>query len=196
MKYLLDCYKNFDSFLKWQIVVGLSFNLTWALCIPIMHKLQGLYWSTAVISFYLVLMRASGLILPYFKGISLKQLYYYDMILNFVYSLSIILYFWDVNYFLWAEVVMSIFFSVFGPLLGISWEVYVVKNYKKETFEDYKYVGAFRSSLGGILGSGLVFLLSFFMEIEGMLKFFGVAMIFMLIIQYLNWNKHYKHMEV
>lgn len=63
MKYLRESIKSFDSFLRWQLFSGFVASLTWSLSIPIVHKLQGLYWSTAYISLYLIFVRVSGLIL-------------------------------------------------------------------------------------------------------------------------------------
>ena len=195
MKYLRESYKSFDSFLRWQLFSGFVASLTWSLSVPIVHKLQGLYWSTAYISLYLIFIRVSGLILPFFKGSKLKNLYLITIILNMVYAASLFLYFVDIHLFLWAEVILGVMYSVVGPLMGIGWDIYVVRKYNDEVFEDFRYWEGIRDSLGGILGSGLVALITSLTNLDQTVKVFMFAMAFMLIIQHINWNKHYRNMD-
>ena len=195
MKYLRESYKSFDSFLKWQLFSGFVASLTWSLSVPIVHKLQGLYWSTAYISLYLIFIRVSGLILPFFKGSKLKNLYLITIILNMIYAASLFLYFVDIHLFLWAEVILCVMYSVVGPLMGIGWDIYVVRKYNDEVFEDFRYWEGIRDSLGGILGSGLVALITSLTNLDQTVKVFMFAMTFMLIVQHINWNKHYRNMD-
>lgn len=195
MKYLRESYKSFDSFLKWQLFSGFVASLTWSLSVPIVHKLQGLYWSTAYISLYLIFIRVSGLILPFFKGSKLKNLYLITIILNMIYAASLFLYFVDIHLFLWAEVILGVMYSVVGPLMGIGWDIYVVRKYNDEVFEDFRYWEGIKDSLGGILGSGLVALITSLTNLDQTVKVFMFAMAFMLIIQHYNWNKHYRNMD-
>ena len=195
MKSFLLSYTNFDSFLKWQLFTGFVASLTWSLSIPIVHKLQGLYWSTAYISLYLIFVRVSGLILPLFKGSKLKNLYLITIILNMIYAASLFLYFIDIHLFLWVEVILGIMYSVVGPLMGIGWDIYVVRKYDDKVFEDFRYWEGIKDSLGGILGSGLVALISVLTNLDQTVKVFMFAMAFMLIVQHVNWNKHYRNMN-
>ena len=195
MKYFKESYKSFDSFLKWQLFTGFVASLTWALSIPIIHKLQGLYWTTAYISLYLIFVRVSGLILPFFKGSKFKNLYLTTIILNIIYAASLTLYFYNIHLFLWVEVTLGIFYSVVGPLMGIGWDLYVVKEYNNEVFEDFRYWEGIKDSLGGIAGSGLVALMTSLTDLDQTVKVFMFAMFFMLVIQHLNWSKHYRNMN-
>ena len=195
MTYLIDSYRRFDSFLKWQLWVGFIASLVWALSVPIVHKLQGLHWTTAYISLYLIFIRVSGLILPFFKGAKIRNLYLVTILLNVIYAASLLLYFYDVHLFLWAEVVLGIAYSVVGPLMGIGWDVWVVKQYPATTFEDFRYWESFRCSLGGVLGSGLVALMTTLTSLDQTVWAFMGAMIFMLVIQHLNWTRHYRHLN-
>jgi len=165
------------------------------LSITIVHKLQGLYWSTAYISLYLIFVRVSGLILPFFKGSKLKNLYLITIILNMIYAASLFLYFVDIHLFLWVEVILGIMYSVVGPLMGIGWDIYVVRKYDDKVFEDFRYWEGIKDSLGGILGSGLVALISVLTNLDQTVKVFMFAMAFMLIVQHVNWNKHYRNMN-
>ena len=194
MKSFLLSYTKFDSFLKWQLCVGLINSLTWALCIPIIYKLQGMYWSTAYISIYLICVRLSGLLVPMFKGIHIKKLYLHTMILNVVYVLSLFIYFYNIKVFLFIEVLLSIIYCIIGTLLGIGWDVYVVDKYEKKVFEDFRYWESIKDSLGGILGSGIVGLMSIYMDHNEAIKVFMFAMVLMLIAQQLNWKRNYKSM--
>jgi len=194
MTYLIRSYRGFDSFLKWQLWVGFLASLVWALSVPIVHKLQGVHWTTAYISLYLIFIRVSGLILPFFKGARIRNLYLITICLNVIYAASLLLYFYDVHLFLWAEVVLGIAYSVVGPLMGIGWDVWVVKQYPTDTFEDFRYWESFRCSLGGVMGSGLVALMTTLTSLDQTVRVFMGAMVFMLMIQQANWIKHYRHL--
>ena len=192
MTYLIRSYRGFDSFLKWQLWVGFLASLVWALSVPIVHKLQGVHWTTAYISLYLIFIRVSGLILPFFKGARIRNLYLITICLNVIYAASLLLYFYDVHLFLWAEVVLGIAYSVVGPLMGIGWDVWVVKQYPTDTFEDFRYWESFRCSLGGVIGSGLVALMTTITSLDQTVWVFMGAMVFMLMIQPATWIKHYR----
>ena len=196
MKYIRTSYESFDSFLRWQLFTGFVASLTWSLSVPIVHKLQGLYWSTAYISLYLIFVRVSGLILPLFKGARLKILYLVTIILNMFYAASLFLYFIDIDLFLWVEVILGISYSIVGPLMGIGWDLYVVRKYDTGVFEDFRYWEGIRDSLGGIMGSGLVALMALLTDLDETVKVFMFAMVFMLIVQHVNWQKHYSSMDV
>ena len=196
MKYIRTSYESFDSFLRWQLFTGFVASLTWSLSVPIVHKLQGLYWSTAYISLYLIFVRVSGLILPLFKGARLKNLYLVTIILNMIYAASLFLYFVDIDLFLWVEVILGILYSIVGPLMGIGWDLYVVRKYDTGVFEDFRYWEGIRDSLGGIMGSGLVALMALLTDLDETVKVFMFAMVFMLVVQHVNWQKHYRSMDV
>ena len=91
MREFIRAFWGFDSFLRWQLGVGLMNRLVWALCIPVIHKMQGMYWTTAYISVYMICMQASGLIFPLFRGMRLRELYQVNIVLNVVYFLSLFL---------------------------------------------------------------------------------------------------------
>lgn len=198
MQRLPDLYKHFkrfDLFLKDQLWIGLVNTLVWTLSVPIIHKLQGLYWSTAYISFSLLIYMGTGMFLTLFKGISLKKLYMTLMIFNFLYFLSMFIYFLNVKFFLYIEVLLGLGFSIYGPLLRIGWEMYVVKKYDVEVFEQFRYAEQFRDSVGGVLGYGIVGITSSFLEMSSVVYIFIVTMVFMMIAQQLNWHRHYRQME-
>ena len=195
MKYFKESYKRFDSFLRWQLFTGFVSSLTWTLSVPIVYKLQGVNWTAAYISVYLLLMNMSGLVIPLFKGSHIKNVYLTVIVLNIFYAASLFIYFYDVNLFLWVEVLLSVVYSIACPLLGIGWDVYVVKEYSNEMFEDFRYWEGIKDSSGGIIGSGLVALVSSLTDMDGTVKVFMIAMVFMLIVQHVNWNKHYRNMK-
>lgn len=194
MKSFISSFRNFDSFLKWQLVTGFVNVMTWSLCIPIMHKLQGMNWSTAYISVYMICMQASGLIFPLFKGMKLKNLYRINIMLNAVYALSLFICFYDVHIFLIVETILCIIANIFWPLLGIGWDVYVVDKYEKKTFEDFRYWESFRSSVGGVIGSIIVGVTSGLYDLNTSIRLFMIGMVIMIVVQLSNWYKFYREM--
>ena len=196
MKELIKNFKSFDRFLKDQLLIGLYIQCTWALVTPLVHKLQGMLWSTTYISVYLIMMRMSGLIVPYFKGTHIKVSYRNIIFLNFLYVIGTCLYFYDQNVFLWAESFLSIFFCVNSVVLHIGWDVYVVEKYNKETFEDYKYLATFRDGLGGIGGNLIVIGIFSILDQYQSMKLFVFLMVFVLLLQLYNYRTHYATMEM
>ena len=196
MKELIKNYKGFDRFLRDQLIIGLFIQCVWCLVGPLVHKLQGLLWTTSFISMYLIAIRSAGLFVPYFKGAQLKKVYRSIICLNFLYVLATGLYFYDQHVFLWAEVILSIFYCINGALLGIGWDVYVVDKYKKETFENFKYCATFRDSVGGIGGYSLVIIIYSFLDEYQSMKLFVFLMVFVLLLQLYNYRTHYINMGV
>lgn len=196
MKELIKNFKSFDRFLQDQLMIGLYIQCTWALVSPLVHKLQGMLWTTTYISIYLIMMRMSGLIVPYFKGTHIKKSYRNIIFLNAMYVVGTSLYFYDQNIFLWAESFLSIFFCINSVILHIGWDVYVVGRYDKEIFEDYKYLATFRDGLGGIGGNLIVIgIFSILNEYQSM-KLFVFLMFFVLLLQLYNYQTHYANMEI
>lgn len=195
MKELIKNYKGFDRFLKDQLLVGLYIQCTWALVTPLVHKLQGLLWTTTYISVYLIMIRMSGLIVPYFKGTHIKKSYRSIIFLNALYVLATSIYFYDQTLFLWAESCLAVFFRINSVVLHIGWDVYVVDKYSKQTFEDYKYCSTFRDGLGGIGGNLIVIGIFSVLNSYQSMKLFVFLMVFVLLLQVWNYFKHYKDMK-
>lgn len=195
MKEVIESFKKFDRFLKDQLIIPLFTQCTWALVIPLIHKLQGMLWSTTYISIYLILIRMSGIFVPYFKGISLKKSYLAIIVLNILYVLGTSLYFINQSYFLWVEVFLCILFGINSQLLRISWDLYIIEEYNKETFENYKYCSSIRDSFGGVGGYSIVILIyAILTESESMILFIFL-MFFVLLLQVYNYKRHYAKMK-
>ena len=196
MKELIKNFKGFDRFLKDQLLIGLYIQCTWALVSPIVHKLQGMLWTTTYISVYMIMMRMSGLIVPYFKGTHIKTSYKSIIFLNLLYVLATPLFFVDQLWFLWSESFLSIFFCINSVVLGIGWDLYVVEKYDKDTFENFKYCATFRDGLGGIGGNLIVIGIFSILDQYQSMKLFVILMVFVLLLQLYNYRTHYTKMEV
>ena len=195
MREVLKNFRSFDRFLKDQLLIGLFIQCTWALVSPIVMKLQGMLWTTSYISAYLIMMRMSGLIVPYFKGTHIKTSYKSIIFLNVLYVLATPLFFYDQLYFLWAESFLSIFFCINSVVLGIGWDLYVVDKYDKDTFENFKYCATFRDGLGGIGGNLIVIGIFSILDQYQSMKLFVILMAIVLLLQLYNYRTHYIHME-
>ena len=196
MKELVKNFKGFDRLLKDQLLIGLYIQCTWALVSPIVHKLQGMLWTTTYISVYMIMMRMSGLIVPYFKGTHIKTSYKSIIFLNLLYVLATPLFFVDQTWFLWSESFLSIFFCINSVVLGIGWDLYVVEKYDKDTFENFKYCATFRDGLGGIGGNLIVIGIFSILDQYQSMKLFVILMVFVLLLQLYNYRTHYTKMEV
>lgn len=195
MKELIKNFKTFDRFLKDQLLIGLFIQCTWALVSPLILKLQGLLWTTTYISVYMIMMRMSGLFVPYFKGTHIKTSYKSIVSLNVLYVIATCLYFYNQNIFLWTESLLSVLFCINSVVLHIGWDVYVVDKYGKKTFEDFKYCATFRDAIGGIGGYSIVILIYQFLDEYQSMKLFVFLMLFVLLLQVYNYRMHYSKMH-
>ena len=158
-------------------------------------KLQGMLWTTTYLSVYLLLMRMSGLIIPYFKGTHIKRSYQCIIFLNILYLVATSLYFYDQMLFLYAETFLAIFFCINSQVLGIGWDVYVVEKYEKQIFENFKYCAAFRDGLGGIGGHLIVIGIFSIIDEHQSMFLFVILMFIVLMLQFYNYFVHYRQMQ-
>jgi hypothetical protein len=194
MKELLSKIKTFDDFIKDQIIFRFTILYIWTLITPIIYKLQGLYWTTYMISFYLICTRSAGLFVPYFKKIKLKNIYKSLLILDFFYIIVTLLYFVSPSYFLILEVFLTIMFIIMGEAFHIKYNIYIVEKYGKSIFEDVSFIGSFVVSLSGMLGYGTVMFFTYFLNENYSVKLFISFLCIGLVVQIFNYIKHYKNM--
>lgn len=195
MKEIIKSFNAFSLFLKQQLFVGLITQLTWSLIIPLVYKLQGMLWTTTLISIYLILMRASGLFVPYFKGITIKKAYIYLITLSLAYWFGTLLYFFDKNIFLWVEVLLTVMFGIVGQAFGISWDLFVIKEYGEKIFEDYRYCSSIRDSIGGIGGYSLAAIVYSIMTEDKTIVLFLFTILVVVFVQYLNYRINYRDLK-
>ena len=195
MKELFEKFKLFDIFIRDQLLLRLVLFFVWTLISPIIHKLQGMLWTTSLISFYLICTRSAGLFVPYFKGMGLKKIYVGFLILDTLYIIATSMYFWSPFYFLWMEVFLSVLFLICSELFSITFNLYIVEKYGKEIFEDVSYCSSLIFSIAGISGFATVMVTSYFMEEWQSIVLFISLLSMCLILQILNYFKHYIYME-
>lgn len=194
MKHLLEKLKLFDEFIIDQFLFRFSILYIWTLITPIIYKLQGLYWTTSMISLYLICTRSAGLFVPYFKSFSLKQVYRLLIFLDMIYVLVTMTYFIAPTYFLLSEVFLTVVFIIFGELFHIKYNIHIVEKYGNKIFEEVSFIGSFIVSLSGILGYGTVMISTYFLDEAYSVAMFISFLVIGLIIQIYNYKKHYTDM--
>ena len=134
MRELIRNYKQFDEFIRVQLFVLFIVTLSWSLVLPIVTKLQGILWTTSMISAYLILHKLSVFIMPYFKEVSLKNSYKILIILDIIYMLSMFIYFIDVNIFIYVEAILVVIYGLSVSIFGINYSMYVMKKYDSNCY--------------------------------------------------------------
>jgi len=171
-------------------------TLSWSLVLPIVTKLQGVLWTTSMISAYLILHKLSVFIMPYFKEVSLKSSYKTLIILDIVYMLFMFIYFININVFIYVEAILVIIYGLSVSIFGINYSMYVMKKYDSTVFKDTQYVEQIAMACAGIIGYLIVIVVGEVTKDMGMsIKFFMVFILFNLLIQFYNYNKHWKYLE-
>jgi hypothetical protein len=191
VKSLIKYYRSFDGFLKMQLAIILIINLGWALIIPIVYKMQGMLWTTSMISGYLILSRATGLVSPYFRNVELKQSYLNLIILDFFYMLSINIYYFSGELFLHVEAFLGIVYSIFLTVFHINYNAYVMDKYETEIYKDMKYCETAAASIAGILGYSIVILLENSFGSRNSIFIFEIILILAFWLQIYNYKKYY-----
>lgn len=195
-KQLYKEYVHLNSFLKDQLYIRLILTYIWSLIIPIMFKLQGFYWTTSFIAVYLIIQQLAKLSVPFFKWMTLKQVYKTLIILDFIYFFSSLTYFYDKHLFLYIEASLAMIFPILIEIFHINYNVYVVNNYSKDVYETISYIGSMMLSLGGILGYVTVIITDLLWSKEDYsMILFCILFILVLIIQVLNFRKNYYNIK-
>ena len=196
MRELIRNYKQFDEFIRVQLFVLFIVTLSWSLVLPIVTKLQGILWTTSMISAYLILHKLSVFIMPYFKKVSLKSSYKTLIILDIIYMLSMFIYFIDINTFIYVEAILVVIYGLSVNIFGINYSMYVMKKYDSEVFKDTQYLEQIAMACAGIIGYLIVIIVGEITKDMGMsIKFFMVFILFNLIVQFYNYNKHWKQLK-
>jgi hypothetical protein len=189
MRALYLSYKDFDSFIKMQLVVIFVISLSWALILPIVTKLQGLLWATSIISGYLILHQLSVFLMPMMRNVSLKQSYKWMIWLDFIYCISVLLFFYDELIFLYTEATLMVAYGIVISVFGINYDAFLMEKYSTESFKDIQYVERMVMAVAGIVGYLIVIFVDVLSEDVGTsIKVFLVILMVNLGIQLYNYK--------
>lgn len=195
MKEFIVSFRNFDAFVKMQLLSIAVASFSWALIIPIITKLQGTLWTTYVIAGFMILVRTSAFISPFFKHISLKRSYEVIVILTAVYLFSLLTYFHNVYLFLIIEMLLMFGYGIIFSIYSINYDMYIMKQYKPEVFRDIQYLEQMimaASSIAGFVITGTIDLIS--NSIETSLYCFMFMLVVSLGVDIYNYKKYWTEM--
>lgn len=192
MNEILNKYKHFDNFLKTQILIIAIISFNWALIIPLITKLQGLLWTTSIISAYLILQKCSAFIYPYFQSTKINKAYFIMIMLDIVYTISLGLYFIDTTIFLYTEAVLMLLYGIVMNVFGINYDTYIMRAYDNETFKTLQYMERISMALAGIFGFFIVIILDILtQDMNKIVITFMFISIIVIIAQLLNYKKYW-----
>lgn len=196
MKDMMKSFKDFDDFLKTQIIIVGLISFVWALIIPLITKLQGMLWTTSIISAYLIAQKASAFIYPYFKDMKINKCYKSLIILDILYAISLTIYFVNINVFVYVEALLTLVYGIIISVFTINYNTYVMKTYNANTFKELQYIEKISISIAGILGFVLVIVLDYIFEDSNKtVSFFILVSSIVVIVQLFNYNKFWKNIK-
>lgn len=140
----------------WLVFFG---GLAYTILIPLITKLHGLHWTTTIISAYMLLTRISGLIAPYFRGLSLYRCTQLWVVLDLVYGSVSAIYFLDIATFLYVDAILLFLVLVINSVYLVNFNAFCMSNYGEQTFKDYTYTQHKVNSISGVLSLSSVILL-------------------------------------
>ena len=190
-----ELFKNtlkFDEFIKVQLFVLFIVTFSWSLVLPMVIKLQGVYWTTTMISMYLILQKISIFWIPFFKEISLKKSYKILIVLDLIYMLSMVIYFYDVSVFIYAEAILMVLYGLSVSIFSINYKIYIMKSYSENVFKDTQYVEQLVIGTAGMFGYMIVILVGEIThDMDVNIKVFMIFILFNLLIQFNNYKKYW-----
>jgi hypothetical protein len=180
-----------------QLLVIFVISLSWALILPIITKLQGLLWATSIISAYLIIHKLSVFITPYFKHLSIRQSYGALIVLDGLYLVSVLLYFYDPLIFLYTEASLMVVYGIVMTVFGISYDAFLMEKYNSNTFKDVQYLERMSMAVAGIIGYSVVIFIDIISQDIGIaIKTFFVILSINLGFQLYNYIYFWKNLEL
>jgi hypothetical protein len=163
---------------------------------PIVAKMQGMYWTTTMIALYMIFARSSGLFVPALRWMSLRQAYKSLISLDTIYILGTLAYYVDFTLFLYIEATLAVIFPILVEIFYINYNLYVVEKYGKDKFEEISYINSLTNAVGGALGFGTVILLDFLIgDTPKQIGVFIGLFVFFLLLQIGNYRRYFLDME-
>lgn len=195
-KRIYNDYKGLELFLKHQLWIRLFVIYVWCLIMPIVAKMQGMYWTTTMIALYMIFARSSGLFVPVMRWMTLRQAYKSLIILDLIYILGTLAYYVDFTLFLYIEATLAVIFPILVEIFYINYNLYVVEKYGKDKFEEISYINSLTNAVGGALGFGTVILLDFLIgDTPKQIAVFIVLFVIFLSLQVANYRKYFLEMD-
>ena len=196
MKELKESYYKFDDFLKAQLLLLIVTSLSWSLIVPIIIKLQGLLWTTSIIAAYLIIGKMAIFIMPYVKNTKLKTLYKIRFVLEFIYFLSLSLYFIEPVYFLYMESSLAVIYGIFMQTFLINYNTFLIDEYNSKVFQDTQYIEKLFLSGASAIGLLIVIIIDYITpSIDDNIKVFAIFIAISLCLQFLNYMKFWRNID-
>jgi hypothetical protein len=186
--------KKFDFFLIFQVLLFSSIHFSWSLVTPLIYKLQGLYWTTILISVVCILNRISSIFTPLFKEMKLGDLYKLIICLDFIYLASINLYFYNTELFLYIECGLGIIYSILLSAFYINYKAYIAEKYSINTLKEYEYTYTVYTGIFCTLGYLFVILIEYLLP-HLIIVIFDIMLFMVIIFQLYNHKKYYSKMK-
>lgn len=186
--------KKFDFFLILQLLLFSSIHFSWSLVTPLIYKLQGLYWTTIIISVFCILNRISSIFTPLFKNIRLSTLYKFIICLDFIYLFTINIYFFDTELFLYIECSIGILYSILVTSFYINYKVYIAEKYSINTLKEYEYTYNVYTGIFCTVGYLFVILIEYILP-HLIIVIFDIMLFMVIIFQLYNHKKYYSKIK-
>lgn len=179
------------SYLKLQLWLSFVGSLTYTILAPLVMKWHGVYWTTTMISMFLLSTRVSGFVTPYFRNLTLYTGTRLWLVIDLGYLVITALYFLSIELYLLADAILLFFTLVFHSVFLVNFNAFCVTKYGEETFKDYSYTYQRVSSVSGVITFSLVILLEQVnTEIKYYFYIYWMGLIVCLGLQVYNLYKH------
>lgn len=145
-----------DNYLKRQLKATFLGGLTYTILVPLMTKLHGVYWTTSMISVFMLLTRVSVAVAPLFRHWSLWQCYWLWLGCDILYMGVSYLYFIDIPMFLYVDTLLMFIVMIVGTVYLVNFNTFCLHRYGETIYKDYSYMKGIVASVSGGISFGAV----------------------------------------
>ena len=188
-----ETWIKMEQWMKTELGLMVVFMLSGSTMVNVMNKMQGMLFTLATISVFMILIKASGLLLPLVRNISTSAKYLALVILGYVDIAALSLYGTvDNSVWLSINILLDIPFNIVLSAFFIDYDVILKDLTSTKMFTEMQYLERIVFSAVGIIGGGLTYVLALYLSIGEIvsvvviIKFFSS---FIVLYQYINTYK-------
>ena len=190
---ILGKYKQLKDISKAFIIVELVASLSWNIIIPVIGKLQGLYWAASWIALYHIGRQMGNFIVSYIKDkYELSEFYRIIVILDVLYLLSINIYYINVKIFLIIEAILMVVYAAVMGAAEIKFNTHLVKKYGSDEYDKAAEVEKSVSAAAAVVGYLVIMALDVLMPMEHYMGIIAAMLVVNLVFRYRYYAKYWR----
>lgn len=190
---ILGKYKQLKDISKAFIIVELVASLSWNIVIPVIGKLQGLYWAASAIALYHIGRQMGNFTVSYIEDkYELEDFYRFIVILDALYLASISIYYIDVKIFLIVEAILMVMYAAVMGAAEIKFNTYLGEKYGNNEYKETAKLEKSVSAAAATVGYLIIMALDVLMPMEYYMGIIAAMLAVNLVFRYHYYAKYWR----